>query len=296
MTLADAALLFGFVRSPRSQQALPSGELIRDASLLYPLTEGTISQSLLFGLVFGLPAALAVILNALAAPPRGAARLSAAALSRGLRDVHHLMLSVLEAYAWASCFKIWLNVSVGRHRPDWYARVAGGDKAELREGRASYPSGHAAYSHAAGAACFWYLTARLRVFCSSADAPPRLLFARLVLATAPVGLATAIGTTRLTDYRHNFSDVNAGTVIGLAAGSACYFLNFALPGSVAADGQQARARRALGRWAVAASESGRGSGSGSGDGKEMAAQAEDGGAGTPRRGESLGVQVAGDAA
>ncbi len=291
----------GFLRLPRSQQALPSGELFRDASLLYPLTEGTISQSLLFGLMFGLPAALAVILNALSAPPRGAARLSAAALARGLRDVHHLMLSILEAYAWASCFKIWLNVSVGRHRPDWYARVAGGDAAELREGRASYPSGHAAYSHAAGAACFWYLAARLRVFCavhrlSAADAPPRLLFARLVLATAPVGLATAIGTTRLTDYRHNFSDVNAGTVIGLTAGTACYFLNFALPGSAVADGQHARARRALGRWAVAASESG--SGSASGDGKELAARVEEeaDGAGAPRRGESLGEQVAGEAA
>jgi membrane-associated phospholipid phosphatase len=240
------------------QQALASG-VVRDAELLYPTTEGTISGSLLFGLSFGLPAALTLFCNLLAAPLPGG-RFGAASLARGVRDVHHLMLTILQAYALASTWKIWLNEGVGRERPDWYARVALATSADttaaeakklLAEGRASYPSGHAAYSHTSGAACFWYLASRMRIFRAGGDdAPTRFAFAALMLAVAPVGLATYIGTTRLTDYRHHFSDVNAGTFIGIVAGTLCYALNFRLPGSAdeAAHDDAARARTPRGRW------------------------------------------------
>lgn len=226
-----------------------------DPSLLFPTTAGTISGSLLFGLSFGLPAAL-VLLRNLAALDAGAlpgGRFGAAAVARGTRDVHHLMLAVLQAYALASCWKIWLNVGVGRERPDWYARVASGDAGAMKEGRASYPSGHAAYSHTSGAVCFWYLASVLGVFAGRS----RASFALLVVAVAPVGLATYIGTTRLTDYRHHFSDVNAGTFIGLASGTLCYFLHFRAAallegGGAAGAPPAARVRDARGPgWATA---------------------------------------------
>lgn len=88
------------------EQMLPGG-VVRDASLLRPYHEpGTISGALLFGLAFGLPAAMVLALNVLQAPPRNdpAGRLGAHAVTRGTRDVHHLMLSLLEAYALATCW------------------------------------------------------------------------------------------------------------------------------------------------------------------------------------------------
>jgi hypothetical protein len=39
-------------------------------------------------------------------------------------------------------------------------------------------------------------------------------------------VATYVAATRLTDYVHHFSDVNAGSFIGLMCGSACYHLHF----------------------------------------------------------------------
>jgi membrane-associated phospholipid phosphatase len=253
--------------SSTSQQALPGGGVVRDPALLYPVRGSTIPGGMLFGLAFGLPAALCVLCNALAPPPPGAAgRLSARALARGTRDVHHLMLAVLQAYALASCWKIWLNKGVGRPRPDWYAALADAGSSSSSSSsrvdeaqRASYPSGHAAYSHSSGAVCFWYAAARLRAF--RADAHAQL--PRLLLAAAPVGLATAIAATRLTDYRHNFSDVNAGTFIGLVAGTACFHLHFcwAAPLRAASAEEAAHAARAMahvrparGRWAAAAAD------------------------------------------
>jgi len=85
-----------------------------DSGLAYTtLDKTTISGNLLFGLVFGLPAALSLTCNALENASRRNTR-GAAAVARGTRDVHLLMLCVLEAYALASCWKIWLNVAVGR--------------------------------------------------------------------------------------------------------------------------------------------------------------------------------------
>ena len=227
-------------RVPVTLRATPDqlvdGTLVHDALLLRPYTDSdTISGTLLFGLSFGLPAALVVILNVLEAP-RSGGRLTAAALARGTRDVHHLMLSVLQAYALSTCWKNWLNKGVGRQRPDFYGRLATGDQAVIAEGRASYPSGHAAYSHTSGAVCFWYIAGRLAVMPPHDDASGsrvwtggkigRGQFLRLLVSLMPVGLATYIATTRLTDGVHHFSDVNAGTFIGLCCGSICYHLNY----------------------------------------------------------------------
>ena len=229
-------------RVPVTLRATPDqavgGTLVHDALLMRPYDDNnTISGALLFGLSFGLPAALVLILNILEAPPRNSGgRLGAAAVARGTRDVHHLMLSLLQAYALATCWKNWLNKAVGRQRPDWYGRLATGDKAVISEGRASYPSGHAAYSHTSGAVCFWYLAGRLAVLPPhSGSSVPSVWaggqvgggqFFRLLVSLLPVGLATFIATTRLTDGVHHFSDVNAGTFIGIVCGTLSFHLNY----------------------------------------------------------------------
>lgn len=222
------------------QEQLVGGVLVRDASLLHT-GDSTVSGTALFALAFGPPAGV-VLLSALL---RGG-RLSRSALALGTRETHHFMLSLLTAYSLASCWKIWLNVGVGRLRPDWYQRVAGGDVANLLEGRHSYPSGHAAYSHASAAVTACHLAARLAVF---ATPQPRLLYARLLLAASPLAVAAYVAASRLTDHVHHYSDVNAGTFIGLACGVASYHLHFSGAG-------MARRREALwpGWWPAAARE------------------------------------------
>jgi len=200
------------------QDQLVGGLLLRDASLLH-IGGSTVSGTALFALAFGPPAGV-VLLSALL---RGGG-LSRAAVALGTREVHHFMLCLLTAYSLASCWKIWLNVGVGRLRPDWYQRVAGGGAADLLEGRHSYPSGHAAYSHSSAAVTACHLAARLAVFSSP---PPRFQYARLLLAAGPLAVAAFVAASRLTDHVHHFSDVNAGAFIGLACGVASYHLHFA---------------------------------------------------------------------
>lgn len=85
------------------------------------------------------------------------------------------MLSVVEAWAIEVCFKTWLNVGVGRLRPDYYA--SGGpnqpthDLSEGNDARASYPSGHAAYSFGTAAVLFWWLAGRWGVVRRGVEGP-----------------------------------------------------------------------------------------------------------------------------
>ena len=131
----------------------------------------------------------------------------------------------------------------------------------------SYPSGHAAYSHMTGAACCWYLSGRLGVLGAgllpAGTAPPTAAeaaqrpgqFVRCVVALLPVALATFVATTRLTDGVHHFSDVNAGTFIGVVAGTLCYHLNFhAFWSGAAVCWHQPRARGAVAARTAAAAE------------------------------------------
>jgi len=220
---------------------------VADPDLLHPYRPNSVSGAVLFVLCFAVPAALVLASNAASAAahlPGG--RLGAAAVAIGTRDVAHFMLSLFQAYALSSTWKVWLNVAVGRQRPDWYARLATGDAAVIAEGRLSYPSGHSAYTHASAAVCALYVAARLRVFARDA---PRAQMARLLAAAAPLGVAGAVAASRLTDYRHHFSDVNAGALIGLLCGAACYNLNFSGQGRRIARRRPAQGPAAA--WAVA---------------------------------------------
>jgi hypothetical protein len=133
--------------------------------------------------------------NAASAAPAGG-RFGGAAVAVGTRDVAHFMLSLFEAYALASTWKVWLNVAVGRQRPDWYARLATGDESLINEGRLSYPSGHAAYTHASAAVCTLYIAARLRVFAPGEQ--QRAQMARLLAAAAPLAALTSLLASGMT--------------------------------------------------------------------------------------------------
>eukprot|EP00775_Hariotina_reticulata_P011579 gene11579-11723_t len=83
-------------------------------------------------------------------------------------DLHHFALALIECLAVESTFKRWMNL-VGKQRPDWYARLASGNEDNIREGRTSYPSGHAAETTATFGLLTMYLLARMKLFTSQSS-------------------------------------------------------------------------------------------------------------------------------
>jgi membrane-associated phospholipid phosphatase len=155
----------------------------------------------------------------------------AAALHRSAADLHAAGLALLEGFALVVGLKRWANL-VGRLRPDFDARVALGDASQISDGRQSYPSGHAAYSFMALGLTSLYLLGRSRVLA----APPPGAFLVFVACFAPTAAAGYIALSRPANYKHDFSDINAGACIGLFSAAAAYLLNFGSPLDAAACG------------------------------------------------------------
>jgi membrane-associated phospholipid phosphatase len=101
---------------------------------------------------------------------------------------------------------------VGRLRPDFYA-IAGGDETNkqhrLADAHWSYPSGHASLSFASLTTTFFYVLGKTQPF---ADGPGS--FWKLAAAFVLPCFAGFVATSRIVDYRHHPSDVNAGAIIG----------------------------------------------------------------------------------
>jgi len=56
--------------------------------------------------------------------------------------------------------------------------------------------------------------------------PLQGLYLKLLACLSPLMLSTFVGCTRLTDFKHDFSDVNAGAFIGIMSGFLGHSLNF----------------------------------------------------------------------
>ncbi|KAF6265403.1 phosphatidic acid phosphatase type 2/haloperoxidase [Scenedesmus sp. NREL 46B-D3] len=180
-----------------------------DPTLSYPPTRSWLSERGKFPVEFGIP----LLVTALAQVH-----------SRSLLDWHHFALALIEAFAIESSFKKWMNL-VGKPRPDWYARVATGDPAVMRDGRTSYPSGHAAETFMAFGLLSLYLMAKLKLFTRQSQGH----FAKVMLCLLPLGFAAFITMSRVAAYKHDFADVNAGMLIGLCSGVLAYLINYKNP-------------------------------------------------------------------
>mmetsp|Transcript_1179 Transcript_1179/g.2810 ORF Transcript_1179/g.2810 Transcript_1179/m.2810 type:complete len:317 (-) Transcript_1179:447-1397(-) len=178
-----------------------------DKTLAYPFREDTVSN---------LAAALLVFL-----PPAGVFIVACIFFRVSILDGHHAYLSVVEAFSLASGWKRWMNL-VGRLRPHWLAVVAMGDPHLINVGRLAYPSGHTAYTFSSATVVALWSCGKLQVF----SKPSQALYLKLLLCSMPLWLATFVACTRITDFKHDFSDVNAGSFIGIVSGFVGYSLNF----------------------------------------------------------------------
>jgi diacylglycerol diphosphate phosphatase/phosphatidate phosphatase len=186
-----------------------------DPTLSYPLENGTISSTLLYVLVFAPPIVsflLFYIYNRVS---------SSKDSTTALVDLHHALLSVLESFSLATCFKRWMNL-VGVLRPHTLAVFAGGDPAEIQDTRQSYPSGHSAYMFSTSALLTLYLLGHLKVI----SKPRAGNFGLAFICLLPLILATFVALTRIYDYKHAPADVNAGCFVGILSSVFSYVLNF----------------------------------------------------------------------
>lgn len=185
----------------------------RDSSLKFPLQTGYISHDVFWSLVLLPPPLLFGLCQA--------SRLLRGDIVPALLDWHQGTLTFYEAYTMNSTLKHLLE-RVGRLRPTWLARLETGDAKEIRDGRESFPSGHAAYIFASCGVISLYLLGRGRVLA----APPAAAFPALLTCLLPVLAAVLITLERVVIYDHHFSDTIAGALIGSSCALLAYALNY----------------------------------------------------------------------
>ncbi|KAL7291329.1 hypothetical protein TKK_0014931 [Trichogramma kaykai] len=122
-----------------------------------------------------------------------------------------------------------LKIIVGRPRPDFFYRCfpdgnvnfdfeCTGDPIAIRDGKKSFPSGHASLAFSGFGFVALYVAGKLHTFSWNGKGQSWKLF----LFLFPLGIALTIAISRTCDYHHHWQDVLTGSLIGLAMTFLCY--------------------------------------------------------------------------
>ena len=135
-------------------------------------------------------------------------------------NIHHAILAWFESVTLNFVISNVIKYSCGRHRPDYFSRFELGlDASELANGSLSFPSGHSSGSFTAMTFLFYYI-------CGQSNMLVDGQFFTMIFAMSPLYLSTWIAITRVQNYKHNYSDILAGTLLGIFFATIGYFLNF----------------------------------------------------------------------
>lgn len=210
------SLLYERLASPSTRwYSAPNGTYPGDGDITYPLRDETVPTWAL-GLLVGLAAAIIVAAELLQAPAFQQSQKHAA------RTAVFLLIEFCIVQSITLAATTWIKMTVGRPRPDFLARLSTNDDRLLHQGRLSYPSGHASTSFAT--ATFWALYFSWCFYQRRRSGPRSALigwkadlvaFLQLLVVGVGPALATLTAVSRVTDYRHNPSDINAGCILGL---------------------------------------------------------------------------------
>jgi len=149
-----------------------------------------------------------------------------------LHDLHNTALGIFESLSLELFFADVLKPFAGRYRPRYLELAAAAEASSNArgewEGRVSYPSGHSGTAFASMFFCTLYLLGKTRAYSSSSrfGGGSAGRFACVVLSALPTLGAFIVAITRTRDYMHNFSDINAGAIIGIFCSTIAYFTVF----------------------------------------------------------------------
>lgn len=115
-------------------------------------------------------------------------------------------------------FRCFPDGKLPKHQPSTYDLKCTGDPALVLGGRKSFPSGHSSFAFTGLGFSAIYVAGQLRCFSRGGRGSSW----RLLLALAPLLVATAIAITRTSDYRHHWQDVIVGSMLGFLITFTCY--------------------------------------------------------------------------
>ncbi|KAK3442681.1 lipid phosphate phosphatase 2 [Eucalyptus grandis] len=163
-------------------------------------------------------------------------------IRRDIYDLHHAIMGLLFSILITGVITDAIKNAVGRPRPDFFWRcfpdgqgvfdpvtwgvICTGDKAVIKEGHKSFPSGHTSWTFAGLVFFAWYLSGKIRVF------DRRGHIAKLCLVLLPLLSAALVGVSRVADYWHHWQDVFTGALLGTVVASFCYLQYFPPPHDV----------------------------------------------------------------
>ncbi|XP_063939903.1 putative lipid phosphate phosphatase 3, chloroplastic [Daucus carota subsp. sativus] len=154
---------------------------------------------------------------------------------RSVYDLHHSILGLLSAVLITGVLTDSIKNAVGRPRPDLllakkylydqFGNVAcHGITNEIREGRKSFPSGHASWSFAGLGFLSLYLAGKLKAFDEKGNV------AKICTVLLPLLVAALVCVSRVDDYWHHWQDVFAGdSWVRLVMATICYLQFFPPP-------------------------------------------------------------------
>lgn len=141
---------------------------------------------------------------------------------RFLAHAHMWVLTQAFAVTFAMLVVNSVKVYAGRLRPDFLSRLRREGFTESstevdwcaagKGGRVSFPSGHSAISFAAFVPFSFYVLHTLHAFSRGG-----VSLWRIVVGLFPLILPITVAVSRTRDYRHDFDDVVAGSLIGIAS-------------------------------------------------------------------------------
>ncbi|XP_015232589.1 PREDICTED: lipid phosphate phosphohydrolase 1-like [Cyprinodon variegatus] len=220
-----------FILTPK-HDPFKRGFFCNDESIRYPLKEETIPYQLLGGVM--IPFTLIVLicgefmsvyLSRIKNRPLGKKYLLCiyktlgscvfgATASQSLTDITKYSIGRLRPHFLAVCKPVWaqINCKTGEYVENF---TCTGDEFEVAEARLSFSSGHSSFSMYCMLFLVLYLQARMR------SKWTRLL--RPLLQFFLTATAIYVGLTRVSDYKHHWSDVVAGLLQG---GSVAVFTVF----------------------------------------------------------------------
>lgn len=134
-----------------------------------------------------------------------------------MHDLHHGILGVLESAAFSLFIVNIFKPFAGRYRPHYLA-VKDDEDLEV-EARKSFPSGHSACAFSGFGFLSFYLAGKLGLLAKDRGGQ----MYKSIIVMLPCLSAFAIAVTRVRDYHHNYSDIMAGSIIGLMCGAGSYY-------------------------------------------------------------------------